>query len=367
MPKAAARKPSAMDVDSPAQPTSKPGATKPAKQTKRKAGGSDDDDSDDDDEGQGSDVEMLDVSFSFFDPQPQDYHSFKHLFSQLLQGDAASLDLGGVADLVLEQKLVGSTVKTDSGEGDETAKDGDPYAVLTVLNLNVHKSNPALASLTSYLVSQLPSSSPFHAALSSLLAVPADASSAAAPKHVGLVLSERLVNMPVQVVPPMYKMLQEELQWAREDGEPYHFDSLLFLSRVFRSSTTSLDEDPNAALEAAANAAVGLAGTGKKSKEKKAAAAAAKRAKQGEHVGVEEKDEERIWMYHAEDEWIQKFATHTHVFSYKNAKRSAEGGADEFGVDARGQLMLVPWAKFDEVVEGMEGFVAGGGGQAPPS
>lgn len=82
---------------------------------------------------------MLDVSFSFFDPQPQDYHSFKHLFSQLLQGDAASLDLGGVADLVLEQKLVGSTVKTDSGEGDEKAREGDPYAVLTVLNLNVHK------------------------------------------------------------------------------------------------------------------------------------------------------------------------------------------------------------------------------------
>jgi protein BCP1 len=84
---------------------------------------------------------MLDVSFSFFDPQPQDYHSIKLLLSQLFQGDASVLDLGGVTDLVLEQKLVGSTVKTDSGEGDndEQASQGDPYAVLTVLNLNVHK------------------------------------------------------------------------------------------------------------------------------------------------------------------------------------------------------------------------------------
>lgn len=82
---------------------------------------------------------MLDVSFSFFDPQPQDYHSLKLLLSQLFQGDAAELDLGGVADLVLEQKLVGTTVKTDGGDEDDTAAQGDPYAVLTVLNLNVHK------------------------------------------------------------------------------------------------------------------------------------------------------------------------------------------------------------------------------------
>lgn len=102
---------------------------------------------------------MLDVSFSFFDPQPQDYHSFKHLFSQLLQGDAAELDLGGVADLVLEQKLVGSTVKTDNGEGDETAQAGDPYAVLTVLNLNVHKVRLLLSFLSFILAfSSLPSS-----------------------------------------------------------------------------------------------------------------------------------------------------------------------------------------------------------------
>jgi len=35
--------------------------------------------------------------------------------------------------------------------------------------------------------------------------------------HIGLILSERLINMPVQIVPPMYKMLQEEIQWAIED------------------------------------------------------------------------------------------------------------------------------------------------------
>ncbi|CEQ38600.1 SPOSA6832_00045, partial [Sporobolomyces salmonicolor] len=392
-------KPSTMDVDSPPKP--QPG------KTKRKAGNQ----SDSDDEREGSDVEvsspplrsfvkpgqhcehtlhrrtdpklapllMLDVSFSFFDPQPQDYHSIKLLLSQLLQGDAQALDLGGVTDVVLEQKLVGSTVKTDGGEGDDKASEGDPYAVLTVLNLNIHKDHPPISSLVAYLVSKLPPSSPFRTELESLLAIPVADSSAATPRHVGLVLNERLVNMPVQVVPPMFRMLEEELQWAREDAslafpfllpslsmqhlltlkgvrprgrsqnEPYHFSHLLFLSRVFRSSSSSFDEDPNAALEASAPSQDGKKKGGKKKK------------KTGQHVGQKDKDEELTWMYHAEDEWIQKFAAHQHVFAYTHSKRSdeASSGEDQFGVDTRGQMMLVPWDRFGEMVEGLEGFVGG--------
>lgn len=82
---------------------------------------------------------MLDVEFDFFDPQPHDYHSIKLLLAQLLSHDAKNLELEGVVNLVLEQKLVGSTVKTDGAEG-------DPYAVLTVLNLNVHKVSPPSSS-----------------------------------------------------------------------------------------------------------------------------------------------------------------------------------------------------------------------------
>ena len=83
-------------------------------------------------------LQMLDVDFEFFDPQPIDYHSIKLLLSQLLSHDAPLLDLGAVTNIVLDQKLVGSTVKTD-GAG------GDPYALLTILNLNIHKVSIRLA------------------------------------------------------------------------------------------------------------------------------------------------------------------------------------------------------------------------------
>lgn len=34
---------------------------------------------------------------------------------------------------------------------------------------------------------------------------------------IGLILGERLLNMPVELVPPMYNMLLEEIQWAIDE------------------------------------------------------------------------------------------------------------------------------------------------------
>lgn len=79
-----------------------------------------------------------------------------------------------------------------------------------------------MAALLAYVLKKTASNTALHAQLTELLAVPATegSSTATAPKHVGLVVSERLVNMPAQVVPPMFRMLEEELQWARDDVRP---------------------------------------------------------------------------------------------------------------------------------------------------
>lgn len=76
---------------------------------------------------------MVDVEFEWFDPQPAvDFHGIKTLLRQLLDIDAQLFNLSELADLILSQPLLGSTVKVD---GNET----DPYAFLTVLNLTTHK------------------------------------------------------------------------------------------------------------------------------------------------------------------------------------------------------------------------------------
>jgi hypothetical protein len=79
------------------------------------------------------DMDMVNVEFEWFDPQPAvDFHGLKTLLRQLLDVDGQLFDLSELADVILSQPLLGSTVKVD---GNET----DPYAFLTVLNLETHK------------------------------------------------------------------------------------------------------------------------------------------------------------------------------------------------------------------------------------
>lgn len=271
---------------------------------------------------QKEDVEMIDVSFDFFDPQPIDYLAINRLLSQLFSHDQHALNIPAITNLILAQNLVGSTVKTDGHES-------DPFSLLTVLNLNLHKvpqslflshellintttlhvhrlqDDPAISQLITYLLSKVASNPPFHEALSALLAAPSTDN----PNSVGLVISERLVNMPSQLVPPMYRMLEEELQWARDEvrklnflslssclmreltrdwnqGEPFNFSHLLFLSRVFVTSQEEMDQDPNANLNDSHPP------PSKQTKKKLKA--------------EKDKGEVGIWMYHPEDELIAR-------------------------------------------------------------
>lgn len=77
------------------------------------------------------DFDTLNVDFEFFDPQQLDFHGIKVLLQQLFDVDATLFDLSAVADLILSQPLLGSTVKVD---GNET----DAYAFLSVINLQQH-------------------------------------------------------------------------------------------------------------------------------------------------------------------------------------------------------------------------------------
>lgn len=75
---------------------------------------------------------LVDVSFDFFDPNPKiDYHAIKRLLTQLLQRDAEELHVNELAELILSQPTVGTTIKTDG-------IDSDPFALFTVLNMHLH-------------------------------------------------------------------------------------------------------------------------------------------------------------------------------------------------------------------------------------
>ncbi|KAF7356737.1 N-acetyltransferase domain-containing protein [Mycena venus] len=241
--------------------------------SKRKQDSSKEADSDSDSD----DVSFVDVDFDFFDPNPNiDYHAFKRLLTQLFQRDADRFDLASLTDLILSQPTVGTTIKTDGLES-------DPYALLTVLNMHVHQAHPAIAALAAYFLEKTAQIDPaFNATLATLFR--------GQDTQVGLVLCERLVNMPVQTVPPMYRMLSDEIKWALADSEPYAFTHLLFVSRAYHLS--------DAEEEALANRAP----AGKSSKKAK--------KQKGPQPPAQGRPPDGVYSFHPEDACIEEHALH---------------------------------------------------------
>lgn len=266
------------------------------------------------------DNDILDVEFEWFDPQPQhDFQGLKVLLRQLLDVDAKAFDLSELADLILAQPLLGSTVKVDGNES-------DPYAFVTVLNLHEHRNKPVVQDIINYLVAQSKSSANLSP-LEQLL----DASSQA---RVGLILTERLINIPPQVVPPMYKMLLEEISWAIDEKEPYDFSHYLILSKTYTETSSSIDREMDISRKTKKKQKMSATTTGNSS----------------------------IFYFHPEDEVLQQHASMSGGFHYieegedqSDSKRAFQ----EAGIKPLGHLMLIEASRFEFAVKAVEDYIRG--------
>jgi len=255
-------------------------------------------------EDEDSDEDIINIDFEFFDPIVDiDWHATKRLLVQLFQWDADLFELHLLTDLILSQPLLGSTVKC-------YGRESDPYAFLSIINLHVHQSHPSVHSLVEYLLQKSNSDKSVSATLQNIL-------SPTSTDHVGLILSERLVNMPVQIIPPMYRMLSDEIKWAVEENEPYNFEYFLVISRTYSLSS-------------------------EETKELESGSSRSKRQR-GSHPSPSN----GIFFFHPEDELIQRFSSHTLDYSFTNAQQRDE---DAFGLDTGGRFMLVPASQFQSLI-----------------
>lgn len=85
--------------------------------------------------------------------------------------------------------------------------ESDPFAYLTVVNANLHRDHPALRQVIDYILSKSKKNNDLSNKIRELLADDAKTTTA-------LLFSERLINMPTEVVPPMYNMLLDEMKKA---------------------------------------------------------------------------------------------------------------------------------------------------------
>ncbi|OCF71784.1 protein BCP1 [Kwoniella mangroviensis CBS 8886] len=271
------------------------------------------DDEDDTESDSGSDVSMINVDFDFYNFNPDvDQIAIKRLLRQTLSHDDELINVHPLADLLLSEGVrlgAGSSIKTDGEES-------DPWGLVGVVDILENRNNPAFSPFLNYLLSTLPSISPLR------LLLDPSASPAAASKP-ALIFSLRMLNLPLPLIPHLYRMLLSELQ---DQG----FTDYLLWGRGYRleGGEENLGLDMNDS-------------SSKKNKKKSGNG----NANNGLPLTA------GTFAYHPEEEFIDNVATHVHTYPFKTAPKRDE---DAFGVEQFGRLVLISGDKLKTAVEAMQ-------------
>ncbi|KAF9161689.1 Mss4p nuclear export [Actinomortierella ambigua] len=264
------------------------------------------DDSGSDGEGE----EIINVDFEFFDPKEIDFHAVKNLLSQYFASDAILFQTSELSDMIIKQANVGTTIKVNGA-------DSDPFSLMTVLNMNDHiyrQKSEVMKQIKQYLEGKAKSNDKFQAKLKQLLKEDSK-------QHLGLVISERFINMPVETAPPMWRMLSDEVKWAIEEGLPFNFEYYLLISPTYQEVTPKIDLDDEP-----------VKPTKKKSKTK---------------------EDPATFFFHPEEELIQQFAELTQDFKLTTPPSSAESKNtfEDYGIAPARRMMLIHKDKMPQLVE----------------
>ena len=245
--------------------------------------------------------EMVNVDFDFYNINPSvDFHATKNFLRQLFQDDSVFFPLSELTDLVLEEGHIGTTIKTDGAEG-------DLFSILSVLNISDNLKIKGIQELTKYYIEKTKQNTQFNVILRQLFSPTS--------KHkIGMIFSERLVNMPVETMPPMYRILLEEMEKS-EKSEEYNFDYFLIPSRVVKLVASVVDKELDDENESGSR----------------------KKSKKGSDLPSE------YDYVHYEDEQLEKHALHYGYFDFTNNNVEADARRvfNDYGIEPKLSLMLV--------------------------
>ncbi|KAM3913649.1 BRCA2 and CDKN1A-interacting protein isoform 2-T2 [Leptodactylus fuscus] len=197
-------------------------------------GDDDEDDSDDieDDESEEDEEvnEEVNVDFEAHTMSDGDHDGIKKLLKQLFL--KAHVNTTELADLLIQQNHIGSVIR-QAESMEEMDDDGDEdydhvFGFISLLNLTERKGTPCVEQIKELILSQCEKTCE-QSTVEQLDKILNDNS-----KPVGLLLSERFINVPAQIALPMYQQLQKELADAQRTNKPcgkcYYY---LLLSKTF--------------------------------------------------------------------------------------------------------------------------------------
>ncbi|XP_068161096.1 protein BCCIP homolog isoform X2 [Antennarius striatus] len=175
----------------------------------------DDDDSEEENsEASDEDInEEVDVQLEGHNISDNDFNGIQKLLQQLFL--KAHVDTSEMADIIIQQKHVGTVVK--QAEVPEDSDDDDPdevFGFITMLNLTERKGVQCVEQVKELILDHCEKNAA-HSVTEQLEKIVGDAN-----KPVGLLLSERFVNVPPQIALPLYKHLLEEMVEAQKTNKP---------------------------------------------------------------------------------------------------------------------------------------------------
>ncbi|GBG32028.1 Protein bcp1 [Hondaea fermentalgiana] len=328
--------------------------------------GDDDDDDDDDSEAdeyekilmeKGENKKMLNVDFEFCDPKEDDFAMIKALITQGTAGLVPNigLELGTLAGDITEQAAVGTTICVDS----------EVYGFASALASKHYTKQAYFAALKEWILAACPAQRK------------TELTEAFEKKGLAWIVSERLVNMPGQLAPPLLRMLCEDVEWARanvaETGgskDMFDFAYALFLAPCFMgamktqaekdldesSSSEDEDDDDDDDDDDEGNGQKESTEANASAKSPKNKQAAKGKAPKASKDLVPERDEAPLYL-HYEDEDLVKMAEMT--FPIKLATKvvlegKAKGAVPQKHRPRHAQVVLIKLPTLRKVVAQLE-------------
>ncbi|KAI9188524.1 p21-C-terminal region-binding protein-domain-containing protein [Polychytrium aggregatum] len=258
-------------------------------------------------------AELVDVDFVFSEPQEIDFHGLKSLLRQTFGDDADNLPLSELASTVIDQSYIGSCVKVEG--------ELDPYAVMSVLNLSAPKDRESISSIRAYLLQKAKKNAEMQRKLAALLE--------SSDHHIGLLINERLINMPHQVVPAMLKMLLQEVDKAIQESKPFKFEYYIMISKTYKEVESQLEQDSDG-------------------EDKVESQEASKKNKKQRLVTV--------YYFQQEDELIEEFAdfSYDYKFSKEGSSSDSKRAFQEYGIDPSRRVFVIHRSKLPEILKRFE-------------
>ncbi|KAG8179403.1 hypothetical protein JTE90_026303 [Oedothorax gibbosus] len=186
-------------------------------------------------------METIQVDFDVKMPEPSDFHGIKNLLHQLFL--KAHINTSELTDLLISQRKITGVVKQADGGDEEMDADDDPedldasFGVFSVVNITEHSTKECVNEIHTYLLSHGKKGCDDEK-FQMLRRILEDKK-----KHVGLIISERMVNIPAQIAVPMYSSLSYDLSKATAKGEAFDFEYFILISKIVVFKDGSKDEN----------------------------------------------------------------------------------------------------------------------------